>query len=526
MLVKEEGAAVVEAALKKLKNEATAVGAQLKQTSAAATGSGTAMKGAGDVTQIAGDRAAKAAIGFAAVGQSIARTGSLTADAGTRIIEAGSQISAMFGAGGLVVSGILAGLAAVTTAFFNTRKEVADFKKTLDDLTDTANVQGLQDALDKLVKGTASKEGRDAITAQAAELVRLQEEYKKYENATGAASSEEIELAKRINTLRAEIDAKRQKIDEIQRRMAIASDTERFHTQVVDEAAEAQKRATEADKKRSEALKLLDEAVKRNADVRGAMMEREARRPSGPSVTSGLTFGVSPLDVGIADRLGLKAAPDVVKSDMEALKATLASEMATLSTDLANMPVAVDEALLESLRVDDMKNTLSTGISGALEGGILSGLEMALSGGNIGEAFRAMGQAIVSSLAKAMVNVAIAAIKLGTLLEKVRTFMMANPAIAVASAIALLALARSMGGGTQGGSMTAIGTSGGLSYAVGGAPTAAPSPIIFGPTSATTAAGMTPRNPMNVTIIGPNDPTAQRAIQELMNKANSRGSIG
>lgn len=230
---------------------------------------------------------------------------------------------------------------------------------------------------------------------------------------------------------------------------------------------------------------------------------------------------------GITEKMGLAAAPDVVKQQADALKASIASEMTALTTDLANMPIAMDEALLDAIRVDNLHASLSEGISGALEGGILSGLEMALASGNIGEAFRAMGQAIVSSLAKAMVNVAIAAIKLGTLLEKVRAFMMLNPAIAVASAVALLALARSMGGGATGGTMTGVGGATGLSYAVGGA--SAPSvqnPIIFGGTSATTAAGMTARPNMNVTIIGPNDPTAQRAMQELMNKANSRGTVG
>jgi hypothetical protein len=30
---------------------------------------------------------------------------------------------------------------------------------------------------------------------------------------------------------------------------------------------------------------------------------------------------------------------------------------------------------------------------------------------------------------------------------------------------------------------------------------------------------------MNVTIIGPNDPSAQRAMQELMTKADRRGNV-
>jgi hypothetical protein len=39
------------------------------------------------------------------------------------------------------------------------------------------------------------------------------------------------------------------------------------------------------------------------------------------------------------------------------------------------------------------------------------------------------------------------------------------------------------------------------------------------------AASLAPVAPMNITVIGPNDPTAQRAIQELMAKANRRGSV-
>ena len=49
--------------------------------------------------------------------------------------------------------------------------------------------------------------------------------------------------------------------------------------------------------------------------------------------------------------------------------------------------------------------------------------------------------------------------------------------------------------------------------------------LVFGQTSATTAAGMTPRSATNVTIIGPDDPKAQRAIQELITKGNTRGTL-
>jgi len=70
------------------------------------------------------------------------------------------------------------------------------------------------------------------------------------------------------------------------------------------------------------------------------------------------------------------------------------------------------------------------------------------------------------------------------------------------------------------------GGAGGLQTAIGAPGTPMQSPIVFGSTSASTAVGMQPRQAMNFTIIGPNDPSAQRAIQELMRKAESRGRIG
>jgi hypothetical protein len=209
--------------------------------------------------------------------------------------------------------------------------------------------------------------------------------------------------------------------------------------------------------------------------------------------------------------------------------AGLKTEMDAIAKDIGTMQIPpMGDKLLEAIRTDDIKNTLADGIGSAVENGILSGLEMGLAGGNIGDAFKAMGQAIVQSMARAMVNVAISAIKLGELLQRVRDFMVLNPKLAVFTAVALLALARSMGGGAASGGMSATGGVGGLSYGMTGASasTLPTQQIIFGQTSATTAAGMTPRQAMNVTVIGPNDPSAQRAIQELMTKANSRGRIG
>ena len=189
---------------------------------------------------------------------------------------------------------------------------------------------------------------------------------------------------------------------------------------------------------------------------------------------------------------------------------------------------------LETMGVDVMLpvgatigSGLSQGLAQGIEGGVRSGLESAIASGNIGDAFKAMGQSIIQSMARAMVDVALKAINFAKMLASIQKFMAGNPLLAIAAATALLVLARAAGGGAGTGEMTAIGGPSGLTYgAVSATGTSAPTQIIFGQTSATTAAGMQPRQAMNVTVIGPNDPSAQRAIQELMTKANSRGRVG
>jgi hypothetical protein len=47
----------------------------------------------------------------------------------------------------------------------------------------------------------------------------------------------------------------------------------------------------------------------------------------------------------------------------------------------------------------------------------------------------------------------------------------------------------------------------------------------YGPTAAGSASTIERVNPVNVTIIGPNDPAAQRQMQELVRNAQRRGSV-
>jgi hypothetical protein len=504
MLVKEEGAAVVEAALKRLKGEAAAVAAEMKVTTGAVTTTGKAMQAAGTGTQIAGDRAAKAAIGFAAVGQSMARTGSLTADAGTRIVEAGSQVATMFGPTGLVVAALGAFAAAALTAFrgaaIEAKKMREEFEKNLQNLVNAddpvASIESIQRKIEELRTGTAYGDIdaivdiKDGIAGMRAEIERLQ--------AAGFRTDIKLLESPEIRRLEREIATAEESIGRYEAALSrlsqipVAENTK--------EAADAQKRYNEE----------LERAVRLNMEVRGAIQAREAATTGrAPSLIGQTQFGTG-LEAGAAEPRGLPKALEI-----------------SVPKPIVELPEAVDidEQLLKLLRLDDLKATLGEGISNSIQGGILSGLEMAIASGNIGDGFKAMGQAIIRSMASAMVNVALKAIGFASKMKAITSFMASHPILALGAAVALLAMARAAGGTASGASMGAIGGPGGLSYAPVGA--SAPSQqIIFGATSATTAAGMTPRQAMNVTIIGPNDPSAQRAMQELMAKADSRGRLG
>jgi hypothetical protein len=174
-----------------------------------------------------------------------------------------------------------------------------------------------------------------------------------------------------------------------------------------------------------------------------------------------------------------------------------------------------------------INDSFGNAVGAGLTDGLAAGIAAAIGSGRIADAWQAMSQAIVQNIASAMVNVALAAIKFGSLLAKIQTFLVNNPAVAVAAAATMLAFAYANGGKAGTTKQAVSGGIGGATFTpMVGMGQNAPTQLIFGATSATTAAGMTPRQAVNVTLIGPNDPTAQRAMQELLRNANQRGTLG
>ena len=187
--------------------------------------------------------------------------------------------------------------------------------------------------------------------------------------------------------------------------------------------------------------------------------------------------------------------------------------------------VAAEAQRLKISMAEVIAKDLGAGISDGLLNGLAGGIQAAIMSGRISDLWKTMAQVFVGEISSMMAKVAMVYIQNAAFIKKIQATLISNPFAAIAAAAAMLAFAYANGGKAQGGSTTFAGGAGGLSTGMT-APALPTQQIIFGATSATTAAGMTPRQSMNVTVIGPNDPSAQRAIQELMTKANSRGRIG
>jgi len=144
-------------------------------------------------------------------------------------------------------------------------------------------------------------------------------------------------------------------------------------------------------------------------------------------------------------------------------------------------------------------------------------------GGNAGRALEAFGAGIMKQLGgifiamgekSAAASPALAVIRAG--LSNIFT----APEASLAGGLALIALGEALdaigGGGSSGGG--------------GGGPTGAPSPVTFASSlslsgttnSASLTPSITPITPLNVTVIGPNDPVAQRQLTQLMQNASRR----
>jgi len=199
------------------------------------------------------------------------------------------------------------------------------------------------------------------------------------------------------------------------------------------------------------------------------------------------------------------------------------------------IPEAIGPVLSEAQRAAaeaamQLEQTLAMSISTALTTGIVAGIENAVATGKIGEGFKALSGTLLAGLGDAMIQFGTQSAVFANLMNSIVTSLASLiPGGALAASLAMIGIGAALKGaarGMFGGSSRGGGSASSFVSFGGGMGSGQTTQIVFGSTSATTAAGMTPRSSTNVTIIGPNDPTAQRAMQELITKANSRGRVG
>jgi hypothetical protein len=211
--------------------------------------------------------------------------------------------------------------------------------------------------------------------------------------------------------------------------------------------------------------------------------------------------------------LSIAAAPDPLMSSM----------IAGLDAKRDEMIAAYERNVLEPAREmgQQLNQILSAGLANAFQA-------LTARGGTIGDAFKALGQTILSGFGDMLIQLGTSLLPVAKLMAAVRASLASlSPAGMVAAAVGLIALGGMMKGMASRMTTTGAGapvSSGGFGYTAGGQGGITLPGLTFGPTMAAAAAGgLSPMQPMNVTIIGPNDPSAQRQMQELLRNAQRRG---
>jgi hypothetical protein len=177
-----------------------------------------------------------------------------------------------------------------------------------------------------------------------------------------------------------------------------------------------------------------------------------------------------------------------------------------------------------------LQQSFAGAIVGTFADALAAGFEAAIASGKISEGFKAFGSVLLSGLGGMLQQFGTAALLANKLMIKLMASMASmNPATGIAASLALIAL----GGALKGAARSAFGGGGAGGVGGGGGGYSAPAlastmtmpAAFYGPTAAGSANTIERINPIAVTIIGPNDPTAQRQMQELIRNADRRGNV-
>lgn len=477
--------------------------------------------------------AGKTATAASTMGRQMGRTAAQMVVAGN--IATGSITNLTHAVGGLALSmgpgGILAvavgGLVVFWKRAFDTMR--ADVKKMqLEMVSDTrrmfalmsqaareADLDGVRSALTDVRGGQAfvigeqqlrllpEQERRTALLERG--LTRLREEYGRIQGVIAqAAEDERLWTASSVNRTAERAARMREQRDVLKQLLPLATE----YRVAIDTLA------------RTEGV-LLSQRERLAAQERAAVNERIAAQDrlargttgaasaSGASTVSGTRLFTA-REMGAAGMRGAEL-PKSFGEEFRKLEAQAREESARLAYTI--------------------RETLATDIGQSVADGIVAGFAALTSSGSIGNAFRAFTGMMLGGIGDAMIKFGLASKGFAILQDRIMSALSSlNPKGALAGSLLMIAAGGVLKGaaagmfqrGTGGTGFTTVG--GGAGGGFGGSEAPA-TRIVFGPTSAGLAAGLTPVVAPNITVIGPNDPTAQRAIEEILRNANRRGTL-
>lgn len=226
----------------------------------------------------------------------------------------------------------------------------------------------------------------------------------------------------------------------------------------------------------------------------------------------------------IVTRPGAAVIPEPIttvgKGAAEAMRASV-RESVSVTGKIVNSELAT--------QMQDVRDTFSRGFAEALGAGLANGFQVALSSKSISQGFKALTGTIFSSFGSLLVQFGTKALIANEAIQNMFKFLFTpGPKSAIAAA-AIIAIGAGLQAAGQG--ILSSAAKGGGSSPIGSFVTGAPAPsgmmgpqMVFGGTMAGQSGSIAAATPVNVTIIGPNDPSAQRQMQELIEKANRRGN--
>jgi len=169
----------------------------------------------------------------------------------------------------------------------------------------------------------------------------------------------------------------------------------------------------------------------------------------------------------------------------------------------------------------EMGNLLVDSIAAAFE-------SLTAAGGSIKTAFQTLTSMLLSGLGDMLVRFGKYAVMTSQLMARLYEAIPTNPYAAVGIGLAMIALGGAIKGAAGRIFTPNSGGGGGSGYsapAMANANAMTLPNITYAPTAAGSGATIERVNPVSVTIIGPNDPAAQRQMQELLRNAQRRGSV-